>query len=277
VPGPARLAIHDAQGKLVREFTNVAPPIDTAMPNVPEYWFKAPEVVRTTAGMHRFVWDLRYPTPPSLNYGADGNPASSTSYGIIAAAIVGQSPRQQPVGPLVLPGTYQVRLTVGGRTLTRELVVKNDPRVSITEQDLEAQLQAERGLAAGLAASRDAIEQIRSLRQAASERAVGASVPAPVKAAINAFEQAARGVIAGLAASRALAQHLAALEFADLTLTESTKAAIGAGCARADEALGRYRQLVQQDLMTLNAALRAAGLSVVPVPTVGIEKACAMK
>jgi photosystem II stability/assembly factor-like uncharacterized protein len=277
VRGPATLSIYDAQGRLVREFAATAPVAETAMPNVPEYWFKGPEVVATRAGMHRFVWDLRYATPPSLDYGADGNRATSTSYGIIAAAIKGQSPRQQPVGPLVLPGTYQVRLTVGGRTLTRDLVVKNDPRVSVTAQELEALLNAERSLAGGIAASHDAIERTRALRRLASERAVGAGTDDRVKAAVGAFDGAALGLIAGLARNRALAQHLAALEFADLGPTESTAAAIAGSCARADEAMGRYRLFVQQDLATLNAALRAVGLDVISTPAVDSGKACAVR
>jgi hypothetical protein len=264
VTGPATISIHDAGGRLVREFTNVAPPPDTTMPNVPEYWFKPPETVATSAGMHRLVWDLRYPTPPSLNYGADGNPSSTTSYGIIAAAIIGQSPRQQPVGSLMLPGTYQVRLTAFGRTLTRELRVTNDPRSEVTPEDLAIQLKYERGLAAGIAASHDAIEQVRTLRQTAQRTGSGRN--AAVDAAVAAFDRAAVAVIGGLAANRALAGRLADLEFADLKPTESTVAAVGEVCARADGALDRYRQFLQKDLAALNSAFSAAGLTPLPAP-----------
>jgi len=272
--GPVTLSIHDARGVLVREFTSVAPAPDATMPNVPMYWFKQPDVLATSAGAHRLVWDLRYPTPASLNYGADGNPAYSTSYGIIAAAIIGQSPRQQPVGSLVVPGTYQVRLTVDGRTLTREFVVKNDPRIRITQQDLEAQLKWERALAAGITASHDAIEQVRSLRQAVSERAASAPGQPEFAKAAQAFDKAAVGVIGGLAANRALASQLAALEFADLKPTESTVVALREKCGAADEALKRFRQFLQSDLASLNAALEAAHLPVVPAPRATVGEGC---
>ncbi len=61
-----------ARGHVIREFSSVAPPPDTTMPNVPEYWLQPPTVLSTTAGMHRVTWDLRYPDPPTLNYGYYG-------------------------------------------------------------------------------------------------------------------------------------------------------------------------------------------------------------
>ncbi|HEX7939255.1 MAG TPA: hypothetical protein VF483_09715, partial [Gemmatimonadaceae bacterium] len=39
----------------------------------------------------------------------------------------------------VLPGHYQVRLTVNGKTLTQPLTVKMDPRISATAADLTLQ------------------------------------------------------------------------------------------------------------------------------------------
>ena len=60
--------------------------------------------------MHRFVWDLR-PTPPPRPAGAGG----------------GGSPFGRGAQP-VLPGTYTVKLTVGGKSYTQPLQVKMDPR-----------------------------------------------------------------------------------------------------------------------------------------------------
>jgi len=41
----------------------------------------------------------------------------------------------------VLPGTYQVRLTVGGKTYTQPLVVKMDPRSTATPAELTKQFE----------------------------------------------------------------------------------------------------------------------------------------
>lgn len=270
----AAIAILDSTGAVVRGFTSAPPTPDTSMPNVPDYWFKQPDVVKTTPGMHRLVWDLRYATPPSLNYGADGEPSPTTSYGIIAAAIIGQTPRQQPVGSLVLPGTYQVRLTVGSTSVSRPLTIVNDPRSPIGEADLRLQWQEERALAAGIATSHDAIERVRALRDAARARIETGAIAGKMDTALAAFTRAAAETVVGLAGNRSLAQHLAALEFADLKPTASTLAALRESCGRADAALARYRQFVNRDLATFNAALTTAGAAPLPAPAAIPATAC---
>ncbi|HEY3885330.1 MAG TPA: hypothetical protein VGL62_08995, partial [Vicinamibacterales bacterium] len=271
----ARLTIRDAAGAVVREYTSAAPSPDTRMPNVPAYWFSAPPVVPTSGGEHRFVWDLRYPTPPSLDYGPDGNPSSTVSYGIVAPAIKGRSPRQQPIGPLVAPGTYTVALTVTGTTATRELRVVNDPRSPAGQDDLAALLGAERGVANGIARSHDAIEQLRSIRHLAAERAAAAGTDA--KAAASTFDRAALAAIQALAGGRSLDERLSALEYADLKPTPSTTAAIAESCARVDQALERYRQTLASDLPALNAALSAAHAEAIPATAPIPGPACAVR
>src|SRR5690242_1760796 len=149
--GRVTLRITDPRGQLVREYTSDAAAPDPSMPNVPMYWFAPPDADRlpVSTGAHRVVWDLRYPTPPSLDYGADGEPATSVSYGIIATAIAGQSPRRQPVGPLAVPGRYQAALTVDGQTLTGTIDVRPDPRVTVTPADFDASLGWQLSLVAG--------------------------------------------------------------------------------------------------------------------------------
>lgn len=258
----ARVTIRDAQGSVVREYTSVAPPPDTRMPNVPEYWFSAPTVVPTSGGMHRLVWDLRYPPPPPLDYGSDGNPSPTVSYGIIAPAIKGRSPRQQPIGPLVAPGIYTVTLIADGITATRPLRVINDPRSPASADDLAALVQASRSLESGIIRSRDAIEQLRSVRKLVADH-TASGAPAATAAATT-FDRAALAAIQALAGARTLAGRLAALEFADLRPTPSTQAAISEGCAEADRALEQYRRVLTSDLATLNAALDPAPIAAPP-------------
>ncbi len=276
-PGaPITLSIRDTQGRLVREYTSAPGSPDTTMPNVPTYWFKPDDADRlsSAAGMHRVVWDLRYATPPSLNYGADGQLGDTASYGIIAPAIIGHSPRQQPVGPLALAGTYQVQLAVGDATFTRPLRVVNDSRVTVSDADLSASLDLQLGLVSGLTSSHDAIEQLRALRTAAADRQTRASANAAVTAAMQTFDRAALGAIAALAGGRSLGQHLATLEFGDLKPTPSVLAAVAESCAHTSDALARYRTVVTQDLATLNAAFGAASLPTIPAPAGGVGNGC---
>jgi hypothetical protein len=101
--GAAKVEVLDASGKLIRDLG--------PMPQ--------------EAGLNRVVWDLRY-QPPRLRREADD--AQGGGFGFPAR------------GPLVLPGKYNVRLSAGGKTLTRELEVKLDPTIPVTSEALHTQL-----------------------------------------------------------------------------------------------------------------------------------------
>jgi hypothetical protein len=110
--------------------------IDTAADEViRRYALTAAEA--SGAGLHRVVWDLRY-TPPTTHAGDRG--------------------------PLVLPGTYQVRVTATGRPLRQAVVVRMDPRVRAVTADLAAQLTLARRIAAEIT------ETDRALMTASGER-----------------------------------------------------------------------------------------------------------
>jgi photosystem II stability/assembly factor-like uncharacterized protein len=273
--GPVTLTIRTAAG-VVREYTSAAAAPDSSMPNVPMYWFRPADAERlpVTAGAHRVVWDLRYPTPPPLDYGSDGDPATSVSYGIIATAVVGQSPRRQPVGPLVVPGTYQVQLTVNGQSATRPIVVVPDPRVQVSAADFDASLRWQLSLTAGIRASHDAIESLRALRQAARDRVAAARATPDLTAALAAFDQAVVSAITGLSGSRTLASHLAALEFADMAPNDNTAAVLESSCAKTSAALVRYHQAIDEALPALNTALTMSAAATIPKPTGDIGSGC---
>jgi hypothetical protein len=77
--------------------------------------------------MHRFVWDLHYPTP------------SVSRFAYPISAIVANTPRE-PRGPWALAGTYTVRLTANGQTVSKPLVLRMDPRVKTPPAALARQL-----------------------------------------------------------------------------------------------------------------------------------------
>jgi hypothetical protein len=128
-PGPVTLEIIDIKGNLVRKFSSADKPetIEADELNVPTYWVRPPQELSAKAGMHRFVWDLHYPSPP----GQKDLPIS---------AVFKNTPAE-PRGPWVLPGDYKVRLTVGEKTYEQPLTVKMDPRVKMAAEDQEQQLE----------------------------------------------------------------------------------------------------------------------------------------
>src|SRR5437763_9325992 len=101
------LEILDASGKMVRPLSSK----ETKEGEQPPEWPDRVERVKTipaNEGMNRFAWDLRYEDPiqtPGAFYIGDG-----------------------PRGPLALPGDYQVKITVAGKSQTAPLHLAIDPR-----------------------------------------------------------------------------------------------------------------------------------------------------
>jgi photosystem II stability/assembly factor-like uncharacterized protein len=92
------------------------------------------------AGVNRVVWDLRYSPPvDSANApagggrggggGGRGGPPAAAPVGFPAGGEGGGGRGGAPLGPLVLPGTYAVRVTIPGvaKPLTSTVVVEADP------------------------------------------------------------------------------------------------------------------------------------------------------
>jgi photosystem II stability/assembly factor-like uncharacterized protein len=126
-PADIKLEILDAGGKPVRTFsseTKEEPQRDAGAGGDDEEDFRprgAPARLEKTAGMHRFIWDLRYPGPWQSETRPEG-----------------------PNGPTAVPGKYAVRLTVGSWTSTQSLTVIEDPRVTkdgVTTADLREQFE----------------------------------------------------------------------------------------------------------------------------------------
>jgi hypothetical protein len=115
--GPVVIDILDATGKVLSRFesTDQAPPPDPLL-NVPTYWIRPFARPATSAGLHRFIWDL-HAAP------AAGARRRGGEYPI--SAVYQDTPGTQ--GEWMPPGTYSVKLTVDARALTQPLTIKNRP------------------------------------------------------------------------------------------------------------------------------------------------------
>jgi hypothetical protein len=116
------LAIYDSLGNLVRRYTSKDNLYKIPDVNIPLYWVRPQQILSTDSGSHRFLWDMHY-TPLNV----------PPSYPI--SAIVGET-APAPTSPWVLPGTYTVKLTAGGKVYTQPLLVKMDPRVKTSTDAL---------------------------------------------------------------------------------------------------------------------------------------------
>jgi hypothetical protein len=144
--GEITLDVLDEKGMCIRHLSSV-PEKETLPPaNVPEYWFYPPVSLPTAAGINSFVWDLRYPHPTTLPFGFFGERLGYTEYTLPDHAVPGETPRFQPTGPLVSPGTYDLVLTVEGKSYRQKLRVNPDPRIHISAADYAAQFNLSRHL-----------------------------------------------------------------------------------------------------------------------------------
>jgi photosystem II stability/assembly factor-like uncharacterized protein len=140
----AKIEILDASGNVIRkysstEYTPLEEPLD------PDD--KKPEKeLKPDAGLNRFVWDLRYEEAHRIpgyylwEYGGGAR------------------------GPVAVPGHYQVRLTVGGQSQTADFDLKLDPRVKVSQADLEAQFNLLMQTRDELSRMYDAVNQIQDVR-----------------------------------------------------------------------------------------------------------------
>ncbi|MFN2595813.1 MAG: WD40/YVTN/BNR-like repeat-containing protein [Pyrinomonadaceae bacterium] len=156
---PVTLEIYDQANHLVRRYSSEDKPeqINEKDYQVPAYWYRPPRTLSKQPGMQRFVWDLRYPPPKAQRY----------DFPISANYL--DTPRE-PQGPLVAPGTYNVRLTVGKATLGRQLTVKIDPRITAPPAALRAQSDLSMQAYDGMNRSFDAMTEVKNMRARLKER-----------------------------------------------------------------------------------------------------------
>ena len=139
------MEISDAQGKRVRHFSNIKESNREQPPEWPDQE-KDADLLPADAGINRFAWDFRSDPPVQIP----------------GAFYAGKPPR----GPLVVPGTYQVKLTVKGTTQSAPLNVIIDPRIRdhVTAADLQMQIELADKVKQDIAALHRAVNQIRGLR-----------------------------------------------------------------------------------------------------------------
>jgi photosystem II stability/assembly factor-like uncharacterized protein len=262
------LEVLDGSGNLVRRYSSDDPPEppadELARELIPAYWLKPPQVLSAGAGMHRWVWNLRYAAP------------LSTEHGYPISAVPHATP-QLPEGPLALPGSYRVRLNVDGHTLEQPLTLKLDPRVKLPAGALADQLRLATELASLLSESSEALRGAQSEQaQLKALKPNGATAPsvAAFQGRLTALLEAkeSKSAAGGSAAPQALLPdvqgHISGL-YAELQRGDAppTAAQLAATAAERDslaKLLAEWHK-VQADLPGLNKQLRAAGLAPVRV------------
>lgn len=264
----AKLEILDNSGKTIRKYSSTE--YDT-LEEPPDPDDKKPEKqLKPEAGLNRFVWDLRYEearhVPGYYLYEYNGGAR----------------------GPVAVPGHYQVRLTVGGQTETAGFELKIDPRVHVSQDDLQAQFNLLLETRDELSRVYDAVNQIQDVRlqlaglkrrmpQNASTKSIAGAADDLEKKLVGVRDQLINLDITAnedsLAYPPQLDAKLAYLAMdagsADAAPTESEVRELDKLKRQSGELLSRWDDLQRRDLGDFQKLTAEGSLSTVVVPPAG--------
>jgi len=251
----------DNSGKLIRKFSSKGdPPTEGAGGGGggEEGGFGGPPPARKVpakAGLNRFVWDLHYPD------------ASRFPGLILWGGGLG--------GPVVVPGTYQVKLTAGGVSSTRSFEVKKDPRLTTTAEDYQRRFDLHMKIRDKLTETHDAIVKIRDVRdqiKAVSDRAKPMDKDSTIANAAKALTTKLTAVEEALYQTKnksnqdplnypirlnnKLSQLSGVINSADAPPTDQTVQVYDDIAGKIDVELGKLKEALDKDLAAFNALVR---------------------
>jgi photosystem II stability/assembly factor-like uncharacterized protein len=221
--------------------------------------------VPADAGLNRFEWDMRYPDasppPPGTN-------------------MFGASVR----GPQVMPGTYQVRLTAGEKTVTQPFEVNKDPRTATTKDDFDKQFALLTQIHERVTETHDAIADIMAVRadlKLAMTRTAGTAAAASVAKQGQALDASLAAVQDELVQMNiregndvltypaklnnllaALAPVVAATDTAPTAQSYEVFTDLS---ARLDRQLARLDEILARDVIAFNKAVEAQQVTAIPL------------
>ena len=253
---PVRLTIRDVAGHLVRSYSSAdAPPeYDPSTADRAPEWSVVPSTLSAGAGLHRFIWPLRYPAPPSLSGG------NAYADGVWAP-----------------PGRYELELAVDGKLYRQPLTVIPDPRVDLPSDVYTRQFafaQEVEAARARLATASAEADRLHAAIKASLPKAGGAMAAAQASLdarliALSGMADAANPKNAWNAAPKntrtfsfltgALASLANAVDDADAEPSPDARKGYATLAPMVEAALADWERLKSVELAALNGQLRAAG------------------
>lgn len=261
------LTITDSDGKVVRHFSSAqpVPPMPKMVP-VAERWFPASQRLETTPGMHRFLWDLAW---GSSSLGGGGLDSAGDA-----------APRQH--GPRVVPGTYEVKLTVDGQSYTQPLIVAMDPRCTATKAILERQQSLGLTMYRDSLKSRQALAEIQSVQKELNELSPSAAANPEISRRIAALKTSIGHILRGtggssnstpglFGANMGLLASLSVVESGDREVPDQAIQLYRQSSAAVAQRASEWSKLKSTDLLQLNQLLQKAGARPIQVSLIERE------
>jgi hypothetical protein len=262
--GLVSLEFLDASGKVVRRYSNEEKKEAETPPEWPDLT-PPEEKLPAETGLNRFAWDLRAQGPTPLA----GEPGAEF----------------RNRGAMVLPGSYQVRLTVEGKPYTVPLELKVDARVKTSLEDLHKQNDLARKIVAqvseihtAVAAIREVRTQIRALDKRFGDNAQQAAVVSAAKEfdkksldlESKLLQVSAKSSEANLNFPVLIDEQLHSLlfsvDFGDNAPTKQQYEVFDELQKQAQPLLAQYHDLISRDLAALNEMVNKQNVPVLYVP-----------
>ncbi len=261
------LEILDATGNVARKYSSqkTNPPDEPLNPEDK----KAEKQIKVEAGLNRFIWDLHYASASRI-----------PGYYLFEY-------KDGAHGPMAVPGRYQVRLTVDGKSLSAPIELKLDPRLNVAPADLQKQFDLAIRIRDELSRVYDAVNQIQDVRsQVDGLRGRLPDSAKPVLTAAADLDQKLLSVRDDLIQAKVKANEdslaypqkvdsklaTLALVVSDGTDSAPTEAAIREFDKLkkwADDALARWAQLQQTDLAAFQKLMAGQNIQAIVVPAAG--------
>ena len=249
---PITLTILDAEGNEIESFTS----------DIPEDKKDREGFYLTAAeGMNRFQWSMNYPS---------------------GAKMVDTEFHGRPGGPLAMPGTYTVRLDVGGWSGTQSFDLVKDPRVTTSDDDLREQFDLGLQIRDRLSNIAEGVNSCRSLKKQLDGWAEhldgmdgGADPAATARALVDALSGVEEVLVQPEFTSRGdtlnyrekIFEKLASLppvvSSADARPTKQSYAVFEKLSGQAEAPLGELARLIDDDLAALNTSILGLGLGAI--------------
>jgi hypothetical protein len=265
--GVVSLEFLDASGKVVRRYSNEAKKEAETPPEWPDQT-PPDEKIPTEVGVNRFAWDLRMQGAIPLA----GEPSAEF----------------RNRGPMVPPGSYQVRLTAEGKSYTAPLELKLDQRVKVSTEDVQKQIELGRKIVAQVSEIHEAIATIREVRvqtKALDKRFGDDTKFASLLSAAKEFDKKSLDLESQLLQVNSKSSEsnlnypvliderlhslLFSVDLADAAPTKQQYEVFDELQRAAQPLLARSHELITKDLPALNEMVNKQNIPVIYVPTAG--------
>jgi photosystem II stability/assembly factor-like uncharacterized protein len=211
-------------------------------------------------GLNRAVWPMRL-DPPVVP------PAASAAFGAAR-------------GPMVVPGTYTVKMTKGDQTYTTQLNVVTDPRAKYTQADRKAQFDLVMKLSDMLSHMSWAVDAIVAVRDSANQRASKVPAADPLHKQLTDLAASADKIRSEIVATKEggaitgeerLREYVAQV-YGDVNdyegkPTDDQVARTKVLGKELDDVIGKFQKLTAAQLPDINSGLAKQNLPAITVPT----------